>query len=216
MKQIFIAVLITLVVALGTSCSTNLSKNAIPSAVSASPRVTPKQMESLPTDSGSKFKSDCYSFDVHYIQSKVDPNSLPDYQVIETKCFTFSVPKDWKVEVGDMGPVKIYKNGKSIGEMEVYSYFDADTWISKGFKPNHSDQLEFKEITPPKIEGLVLYAYQSKLKIDPPKNTDETYKYETAALVAIKELDKSFALFVESDFIPDKMVQTIVSSVRLK
>jgi hypothetical protein len=228
-KQIFIFVIMTLVVAFGSSCSTdNHSRNASHSKEFMPPSPTTKQGYSIsanPLDINNSVAlknsvdiptSGCFSTDMKYTQSKVDPASLTGYRIVETKCFTFYAPEDWVIKIGEKGPVEISKNGKLIGEMEVYSYFDADTWISKGFKPNHSEQLEFKEIISSKIEGMTLYAYRSKLKVDPPKNSKETYKYETAALVTIKEIDRSFVLFVDSQFMSDKMAQTIISTVRLK
>jgi hypothetical protein len=35
-------------------------------------------------------------------------------------------------------------------------------------------------------------------------------------LVTIKEIDRSFIMYVDSQFMSDKMAQTIVSTVRLK
>jgi hypothetical protein len=49
-----------------------------------------------------------------------------------------------------------------------------------------------------------------------PKNSKETYKYETAALVTIKEIDRSFIMYVDSQLMSDKLAQTIVSTLRLK
>jgi hypothetical protein len=232
MKQILLIAFIILLCFFVISCSSNTfsinpkqsentsTKKTVDINSSASPKLendSPANTSlTTPTNSSDSSTSDCFTSSVQYTQSILDVTSFKEYKAVETKCFTFFVPKDWVIKISDNGPIVITKDEMPIGEMDVYFYFDADTWISKGFKPNHTEQLEFTEILPPKIEGLTIHAYQSKLKEDPTKNTKEDYKYKTAALVAIKEMDRSFFLYVDSKIMTDAIVQKIVSSVRLK
>ncbi|WP_019007870.1 hypothetical protein [Cohnella laeviribosi] len=145
--------------------------------------------------------------------------SLPDgYQIVEASTFTFAIPNSWHVEQGSgKDAFSFQKNGEQIGETEILGWFDSETW--KNFKPNHAEQTDFKErndLLAIKNKDVHLYKIQLT-HTKPAADKDPEWKYkETRWYVSVKEDGRSYGFYFNSEKIDENVMETILSSFRLK
>jgi len=147
------------------------------------------------------------------------PFSLPDgYRIVEASAFTFAVPNDWQVEEGYFQDIFSFKfNGERIGEAEILGWFDAETW--NNFKPNHSEQTDFREYSDLLVmDDTDVRVYKIQLThTKPAAAQDPDWKYEeTRWYVSVKENERSYGFYFDSEKIDEKVMETVVSSFRLK
>jgi len=144
--------------------------------------------------------------------------SLYPYRIVEASAFTFAVPNDWQVEEGYFQDIFSFKfNGERIGEAEILGWFDAETW--NNFKPNHSEQTDFREYSDLLVmDDTDVRVYKIQLThTKPAAAQDPDWKYEeTRWYVSVKENERSYGFYFDSEKIDEKVMETVVSSFRLK
>jgi predicted small lipoprotein YifL len=146
------------------------------------------------------------------------PFVVPEgYQMVEANAFTVAVPVDWRIEKGYFQDFFYFLlNDKKIGETEILGWFDAETW--KDFKPNHSEQTDFRQRDDLlAIQNGEVHLYSIRLiHTKPAAELDPDWRYdETRWYVTVKESGLSYGFLFSSEDVAESVMETILSSFRL-
>lgn len=147
------------------------------------------------------------------------PDALPDgYRFVEASDFAFAVPNEWHVEEGIFQDIFSFQlNGERVGETEILGWFDAETW--KNFKPNHSEQTDFQlrdDLLAIPRQDVHLYKIQL-IHTKPAAEQDPEWKYEeTRWYVSVKENERAYGFYFPREKMEEKVMETILSTFRLK